>query len=146
MNRFLSVLSLFVIVSLAGCAEPVAGADVRQAQAARFQAMIDVDVDTLDTLLSDTLTYTHSTGTLDTKTQLIESLQSQTIRYLSIIPSDIQVRLYDDTAIITAVTAIRVQVGGQDIEASLRVTEIHKLTGEGWKLLAYQSTRMPEQQ
>jgi ketosteroid isomerase-like protein len=108
--------------------------------------MIDVDIDTLETLLSDELSYTHSTGQLESKAQFLESLRSETIRYLSIEPTDIQVRLYGDTGVVTTITAVRVRVGGQDLEALLRMTEVHRKDDSGWHLVAYQSTRMPEQQ
>jgi len=120
--------------------------EVQQAQATRLQAMLDVNVDALDGLLADDLTYTHSTGLLETKREFLEALQAQTIRYLSISPHDIRVRVYDDSAVVTGITAVRVHVGGQDRAASLRITEVHRRNKDGWQLVAYQSTRVPEQE
>jgi ketosteroid isomerase-like protein len=119
--------------------------EVLQAQSRRFQATIDVDIETLGDLLADDLSYTHSTGQIDTKAEFLDSLQAQTIKYLSIEPQDMQVRLYGDFAVITGITALRVHFGGQDRAASLRITEVHRRHDNGWQLLAYQSTRIPEE-
>lgn len=119
--------------------------EVKQAQAFRLQAMLDVDVGALNSLLADDLTYTHSTGMLETKDEFLQSLQAETIRYLSISPQDIQVRVDGDVGVVTGITAVRVHVGGQDRAASLRITEVHRKTVDGWQLVAYQSTRIPEQ-
>lgn len=151
MYRYLSALLLFGSF-LSSCdadqaTEPgSAESEVRQALKSRLQAMIDVNIDALDVLLADDLSYTHSTGQLETKDQLLESLRAQSIRYLSISPTDVLVRLYDDAAVVTAVTAVRVHVGGQDRAASLRTTEVHRRKDKSWLLVAYQSTRMAEQQ
>ena len=93
---------------------------LRQAQAIRFQAMIDMDVATVDTLLTDDLTYTHSTGRVESKSEFLKALQSRTMQYLSITPQDIQVRIYDDSAVLVGNTAVRVHVSGQDLAASGR--------------------------
>lgn len=144
MYRYLSALLLLGVLLVPGHADE-AEDDVRRAQANRFQAMLDADIEALDALLADSLTYTHSTGRLETKVELIESLQSQTMRYLSIVPSDIRVRVFGDIAVITAVAAIKVQVAGQNRAATLRTTEVHRRGQGDWQLVAYQSTGMPEQ-
>ena len=42
----------------------------------RFKAMVRGDLLALDKVLSEDLTYTHTTGALDSKAQLIASLES----------------------------------------------------------------------
>ena len=148
--RYLSAL-LIIGILLSPCRADEASnsntdeSTVRQAQAIRFQAMIDMDVATLETLLADDLTYTHSTGLLETKDEFLEAVQSRTIKYLSISPTDMQIRIYDDFAVSAGITAVRVHVGGQDLAASLRITEVHRRNGGSWQLVAYQSTRIPEE-
>ncbi len=148
--RCLSALFLLLAFLSACSAEDVSAinsdeSEVQQAQAVRLQAMLDVSVEALDTLLADDLTYLHSTGLLESKDEFLESLQAQKIRYLSISSQDMRVRVYDDAAVITGITAVRVHVGGQDRAASLGITEVHRKMDDGWQRVADQSTRIPEQ-
>ena len=50
--------------------------EVRQAQAARFAAMMRADVQAVAEHLGDELTYTHSGGDTETNAQFLETLRS----------------------------------------------------------------------
>ena len=84
---------------------------VLEVQAGRFQAMIDVDIEELDVILSDDLTYTHTSGQIETKGEFLTSLQSQEILYESIKPQETKIRIYDNTAVVTGISAMRISVG-----------------------------------
>src|SRR5436309_3976659 len=81
MNRLLAVCALLVL-SLPGTsgADQAGGSkaetEIRQLENRRIQAMLKVDTEELNRILADDLTYTHSSGQVDTKSQLIESLKS----------------------------------------------------------------------
>ena len=57
--------------------------EVLKVQASRFQAIADVNIEELGTILADDLTYKHTFGEIDTKVEFLSSLQSQTIIYES---------------------------------------------------------------
>ena len=86
----------------------VAEGEVLETQTRRFQAMMDVDVEALDTILSGELTYTHTSGHMETKGEFLSSLRSQSITYESIKPTDINIRIYDSTAVVTGISAMRI--------------------------------------
>ena len=50
----------------------------------RYRAMLDADVATLDRLLDDGLTYTHSSGVVDTKTTYLAGVRDKTWEYKNI--------------------------------------------------------------
>jgi hypothetical protein len=118
--------------------------ELRQAQASRIQAMIEADDEALNALLADELSYAHSTGQLDTKETFIGALKSGIVRYRSIDPRESNVRVYDDIGIITGIAAVNVTAGDQDHSAVLRTTEVYQRDVQGWLLIAYQSTRVPQ--
>ena len=117
---------------------------VLEVQAGRFQAMIDVDIEELDVVLSDDLTYTHTSGQIETKSEFLTSLRSQEITYESIKPQEIKIRIYDSTAVVTGISAMRINVREQQLSFSIRFIEIYQKSDANWQLVAWQSTRLPE--
>jgi len=117
---------------------------VLEVQAGRFQAMIDVDIEELDVILSDDLTYTHTSGHIETKGEFLTSLRSQEITYESIKPQEIKIRIYDNTAVVTGISAMRISVREQQLSFSIRFIEVYQKSDANWQLVAWQSTRLRE--
>ena len=117
---------------------------VLEVQAGRFQAMIDIDIEELDVILSDDLTYTHTSGQIETKGEFLTSLRSREITYESIKPHEIKIRIYDNTAVVTGKSAMRISVGEQQLSFSIRFIEVYQKSDANWQLVAWQSTRLPD--
>jgi hypothetical protein len=109
----------------------------------RQRAMIEGDEATLDALLADDLTYTHSTGAVQSKSDLIRDIRSGRIRYRSIESPRPQVRLYDASAIVTGPVDMELEADGKSFLARSRYTALYVLRGGIWRLAAYQSTSRP---
>ncbi len=118
--------------------------EVLQVQASRFQAMMDANIEKLGTILADDLTYTHTTGQNETKVEFLSSLQSQKIKYESIDSKEVELRIYDSTAVVTGIAAMRVSAGEQHFSFSIRFIEVYQMRDGNWQLVAWQSTRLPE--
>ncbi len=118
-------------------------AQVRATQAARFQAMLSADVAALNDVLADDLTYTHTTGTIDSKSSMIENISSGAVNYELIEPTDTKIRLYGDVAVVTGSSNMRVSAGEQLHELSIRFIEVYVFDNENWRLVSWQSTRIP---
>lgn len=116
--------------------------DILAADARRFAAMIQGDLAALEGLLAEDLTYTHSTGQVETRIQFLESLRSGKLRYLAAAPSDVDVRVYGDTAVVTGRAEMKVSSQGQELTVTARFTEVWVKSGGAWKLAAWQSTRV----
>lgn len=116
--------------------------DILAADARRFAAMIQGDLAALEDLLAEDLTYTHSNGQVETRTQFLESLRSGKLRYLAAMPSDVNVRVYGDTAVVTGRVEMKVSSQGQEPTVTARFTEVWVKRGGAWKLAAWQSTRL----
>ena len=114
--------------------------EVLQADEARVRALIDNDVDALDRLLADDLTYVHSNGMLDTKESYIGGLRSGHSRYLTMDMSDLKVRSLGDTALINAKFNARVKVGDHEVNPQPRVLIVYAKRDGRWQMIAWQST------
>lgn len=109
--------------------------EVLNAQSARISAMIDANIEKLNDLLSDDLTYAHTTGWTETKPGFIETIRSGKIDYISFVPRDVEVRIYDETAVLTG--KVDVNLGGTDF--TIRFLEVQRKVDGMWKLTAWQS-------
>lgn len=114
-----------------------------QVERRRQRAMIEGDAATLDALLADDLTYTHSTGVVQSKSDLIAVIDSGKTRYRSIESPQLRVRVYDASAIVTGAVDMELATNGKPLFARSRFTALYVLRGGIWRLAAYQSTNRP---
>src|SRR4051812_14561679 len=73
---------------------------VLDAEDRRYQAMIDADLETMDRLCADELSYAHSSGARDTKQEYFEKVRSGYYDYHSIDHPVERVEVVGDTAIV----------------------------------------------
>ncbi len=124
--------------------DTAAAADaVKAAEMARFKAQTTNDFKALEALLGDDLVYTHSSAAVDDKTSYIESMRSGAVKYESIEPRDLQIRVYGTTAVITGAGRFRVTARGQALDNQLRYTDVWVLRDGRWQMVSWQSTRLP---
>ena len=118
---------------------------VARLDAERFQAMQKADVLSLERLLAPDLSYTHSSGKVDTKASFVEAVKSGGLHYVSIeAPEDVTVRSYGETAIVTGQSRMTVVNAGQEMRVHLRFTDVWVRRDGGWQMVAWQSTKLPE--
>jgi hypothetical protein len=146
MKRRVPILAIVVMLSSVASAQTgKAEQQVLQAEKDRFAAMVKGDRSALEKLLSDDLTYTHSTALLETKEQFLKSVTSGNIDYVSIVPSepDWKVRINGNTAVVNGIAAVNVIDNGKDRKIRIRFTTAHANRSGAWQLLAWQSTVIP---
>jgi hypothetical protein len=125
---------------------PGAGLDtVRRLETERRSAMIDGDRSVLERLLSPDCTYTHSTGLVQTRAEVIEMLESKKVRYVSFTTPDETLRAFGEgTVVITGTQTIDLEVSGKPRSTTNRFTVVWANVDGAWKCVAYQSTAVPE--
>jgi hypothetical protein len=139
---------LLAIVALSfWCAVAAADATtdaVEHAERARFAAMVARDTVELDRMLATELYYCHSTGNVENKTQFLETIRTQRVRYHAIDVREINVRiLAADVAMVSGLLHFKGSVAGRDVELDLRYLDNYVLRDGRWQLLAWQSTLGP---
>ncbi len=111
---------------------------VLKQQSARFSAMIDADVVKLESLLADDLTYGHTKGATETKTGFIETVKTERIDYLSFVPREVNVRIYEKTAVLTGFIDVKVIYRKQELVFTTRFLEVQRKIDGNWLLAAWQ--------
>jgi len=117
--------------------------EVRDAALRRFKALTQSDLATLDRMLADELIYTHSNAHVDTKASYLASIRSGQLKYTSIVPDELSVRVYGETAVITGQAAFTSETNGQAATMRLRFTDVYVHRDGRWQQVAWESTRVP---
>ena len=106
----------------------------------RFAAMVAGDVATLERLLDDALTYTHSNGAEDTKASYIAGVRDKLWEYKSISRENERVMLRGDAALVFCRLRIELLVRGTPRKVDANVLGVWVRCGAEWRLLAIHST------
>jgi len=105
----------------------------------RIAAMVKKDVVTLDALLADDMSYTHSGGTTDTKASFIKLIKERG-RYLGVDYSNTQVITSGANAVIVRGIA---QIRLENTPAyPVIFVDVWVLRDGAWKMVAWQATRV----
>ena len=110
----------------------------------RMRAMVAGDLETLGRILSDDMTYVHTSAAVDTKSSIMESIGNGNLNYKKMAARDVRVRDFGDTAVLRGQADVEVTSGGNDLTFSLEFTEVYANGDGGWQMVAWQSTRLPE--
>lgn len=110
----------------------------------RFDAMRSEDWPALDDLLADELTYCHSTARLESKAEHVANLRARKPRYRNVSARERKVRIHGDVGLIDGIAAIHVENDGKENRFTVRYLAVYKKTGDAWRMLAWQSTRLPD--
>ena len=110
----------------------------------RFKAMYDGDADALGALLHDGLTYTHSSGAVDSKESYTRGVREKLWHYQSIKASDATVSIAGSAALVHCRLHIDVTVGGVPKVVDSIALDVWVDDGGGWKCIAVHSTPAPK--
>ena len=121
-----------------------AEADVLRADENRFEAMRKEDWNALDMALADDLTYVHSTARLESKAEHVANLRAGKPHYRGIAPRDRTARVHRDVGIVTGVSAMHVERDGKEQRFTVRYLAVYAKTQGMWRMIAWQSTRVPD--
>ncbi len=116
------------------------------AEQSRYAAMIKSNTSALDAMLADDLLFTHGNGVVEDKAAFLASLESGSMRYRRIETSDQRVQRFGNTAIVTGLSDLAIEVNGKPRTVSLRTTAVLVRGEDGrFRLVVYQSTPAPDE-
>ena len=116
---------------------------VRAADAGRVRALLAADFVTVDRFLADELTYIHSNAKVDAKRAYLEPFLSGRTRYQRLEPSEVSIRVYGETAVLTGRMMSVALVAGSESRTDLRFTSVWIFRDARWQMAAWHSTRIP---
>ena len=120
--------------------------DVRAVLAAedrRYRAMQDADLTTLTEVCAEELSYAHSSGVRDTRSEYLEKLRSGYYVYRRIDHPVERVEILGDTAIVVGRMTADVEVQGRPKTIDNLALAVWTRASGTWRLLAYAPTSLP---
>jgi ketosteroid isomerase-like protein len=117
---------------------------VLDAEDRRYRAMLEADLPTLEELFSDQLSYAHSSGVRDTKSEYLEKVRNGYYDYQRFDHPVERVEVVGDTAIVVGrMTADLTVDGTPKTIDNLALAVWVRAAGE-WRLLAYAPGPLPD--
>jgi hypothetical protein len=110
----------------------------------RYRALVGADAVALDVLLDPELVYTHSSGLVQGKADLIGSLEDGRLDYRNAKSRVEGLSVVGDTAIVTGRAELGVAAEGRSSDVVVRYTAVYARRDGRWRLVAYQSTALDE--
>jgi len=112
--------------------------------AERCRAMAAGDVAALERIFALDAVYTHANGVSEDRSELIASIRSGARRYTSFACRDARARSAGGAVVVSGRVGGSVEAGGKTIPLSLVYTAVYAESAGRWRLVAYQSTTLPE--
>lgn len=119
-------------------------AAVKQREAVRQRAMVNVDLEALDDIFAAGATYIHSNGIEQSKDELIGMLKREEIRYVSFDVKDAVYRVYGQIVVGNGKQTITLTTSGRPFTSNSRYTVVYATIDGEPKVVAYQSTSLPD--
>jgi hypothetical protein len=117
-------------------------AAVNQAAEELKQAMLKADKAKLEELLSDKLSYGHSGGVIENKTQFIDVVAGKKTIYKAITVTEPSTSVVGDNAIVRHKLVVEFETDGKPGSSSIGALQVWNKEGGRWKLLARQAFRL----
>jgi len=114
--------------------------EILRLEDARNQAVIHGDVTALDRMTSDDYTFITLRGELRTKSDILKGFASGSFHYESRQISDLKVRVYGDTAVVTGRSVQKGMENGKDYSGDYRFTRVYVKEKGRWVTVALQTT------
>ena len=137
----MKLLILFLCFSFSATAQTDPTQEVMMRMMKLKNALTERDSIALADVLADEVTYGHSTGITQTKTQLIRDIVSGAQDYKKFGPSDMVITIHNNTAIVTMKARIFMLMQGNPLELSMNILLVWVKKNNVWKLVARQSVR-----
>lgn len=144
MKRIL--LALVLLALPAFCAQPPSADSkaIEEAERGWAKGVTTNDFALLGRVLGDDLTYTHSTGAVDTKESYIDNLKTGKAKYVKVDHEELKVQqLSKDTAITICRAAVVTIQNGKENPVRLSFLHVFVKRGGRWQLVAHQSAKLP---
>jgi ketosteroid isomerase-like protein len=145
MNKKGSVLAIalvFVLGALGSAWAQNVEEQLKKFETDRSAAVVKGDVATVEKGTANDYTFVNVFGQSSDKTQLLNALKSGDIKLTSDDVSDMKVRVYGNTAVITGKADVKGTIGGKDASGQNMFTRVIVKKGGTWQTVALQQTKV----
>jgi len=109
---------------------------IRQLDDERIRAQIGADAAALDRIYAEDFIGVGPSGTVRSKSQVISDFTSGTLRFQSITTAEVEVRVYENTAVETGLSTMSGQDKGKAVPRDTRFTRVWVKQDARWRLVA----------
>ena len=106
------------------------------------QAQLTNNVNAVDRLLADDYLGISANGTLETKADELSRRRSGAFHITQLDLSDIKVRIYGDTAVVTSKADVIGKNGDRDISGRYRYTRVYSNRDGQWRIVSFEASRV----
>jgi ketosteroid isomerase-like protein len=106
------------------------------------QAQLTNNLNAVDRLLADDYLGISSNGTLETKADELSKRRSGSLHITQLDLSDIKVRIYGDTAVVTSKADVVGKNGDRDISGRFRYTRVYSNREGQWRIVSFEASRV----
>ena len=114
--------------------------EILQLERERNQAILHGDAAALERMTADDYTFITLRGELRTKAEIVQGFKSGSFHYDSREISELNVRVYGSTAVVTGRSNQKGQENGKDYSGDYRFTRVYSKQGGRWQTVALQTT------
>jgi ketosteroid isomerase-like protein len=104
------------------------------------EAVKEADVKTLDKYLADDYLVVDPLGRVHDKKQYLAHVSKDNARFEHLKETDVQVRNFGNTAVVTGLLNLKGTVKGKDVGGEYRWTRVYNKKGSAWQCVAEQHT------
>ena len=113
---------------------------IKKMEKERAAAVVKADVATLEGLTSDDYILINANGQLSNKAETMNNIKTGVIKLTSNEVSDMKVRVYGDTAIVTGKSTAKGTIAGRELKGPVLFTRVYVKKDGTWKSVAFQQT------
>lgn len=106
------------------------------------RAVLSNDYKEMNQLLADDYVGITSNGAVENKAQTLAQSRAGTIRITQLNLSDIHIRVYEGTAVVTSKADLEGTNGASDISGQYRYTRVYTRRMGHWKIVSFEASRM----
>jgi uncharacterized protein (TIGR02246 family) len=114
--------------------------EIKSLEQDRNRAILNGDAAALDRMTADDYTFITLRGELRTKSEIVKGFQSGSFKYESRQISDLSVRVYGNTAVVTGRSNQKGVENGKDYSGDYRFTRVYVKKDGRWLTVALQTT------
>ncbi len=137
-----SILLPLLLLSFFAFAQNDKAATILQLHERKFVWMVNQQVDSLSSLLDDSVLYVHSNGWVQTKTEMIEDLRGKKLVMLNVQVTQAHVRFFKHLAIVNGQGLFKYIISGKEGESKLMYTEVYIKKKKQWLLVSRHANKL----
>ncbi len=136
------ILGLLALASSGATSAGEPALEIRALEAAHTAALASRDVAALEKLMSEDFTFVTPRGDLRTRQDVLKAVAAGGIANEYLESSDLRIRIYADTAVVTGRAVQTSQRAGKDYTEMFRFTRVYVRRAGQWLAVALQMTRL----